>query len=76
MRSVSSRLSPRFQVTLPKPVREALALKAGDTVAYEIHDGHVVLRNAVPVDVNHLEALQVTLSEWASAEDAAAYDDL
>ncbi len=76
MGSVFSQLSTKSQVTLPKPVRETLGLAPGDTLSYEIHEGYAVLRKATSLDVSHLEALQLTLSEWANADDAAAYDDL
>jgi antitoxin PrlF len=36
----------------------------------------VRLRKVEPVDVGYLRAVQTTLSEWESPEDAKAYDDL
>ena len=61
---------------IPGEVRAALDLRAGDRISYRIEDGSVVIRKLVPVDVAHLRALQGTLSEWDSPEDAEAYDDL
>jgi len=71
-----SRLTSKFQTTIPKRVREALNLEAGDNVTYEIAEGKVVLRKAPKLDAAYLRALQTTLSEWETPEDAAAYDDL
>jgi antitoxin PrlF len=34
------------------------------------------LRKVEPLDIGYLRAVQTTLSEWESAEDAEAYDDL
>jgi hypothetical protein len=36
----------------------------------------VTLARAEPLDRAYLKSLETTLSEWASPEDAAAYDDL
>jgi hypothetical protein len=33
-------------------------------------------RKQTPLDVTYLRAVQTTLSEWDSPEDAAAFDDL
>lgn len=55
-------------------MREALA--PGDTVLYEVKEGEVRLRKLAPIDTGYLRALQSTLSEWNSPEDAAARDDL
>jgi antitoxin PrlF len=57
-------------------VRAALALKPGDRVVYEIEGDAVVIRKLTPLDAVYLGALQSTLSEWNSPEDAEAYDDL
>ncbi|MGH6816432.1 MAG: AbrB/MazE/SpoVT family DNA-binding domain-containing protein [Hyphomicrobiaceae bacterium] len=71
-----SRLTSKFQTTIPKLVRESLNLEPGDHVAYEIAEDKVVLRKAPKLDAAYLRALQTTLSEWETPEDAAAYDDL
>lgn len=76
MTAVHSRITPDSQTVLPSPVRHALGLKPGDMLEYEIEEGHVVLRRSPPSDDVHLRALQGTLSEWNSPEDAAAFDDL
>lgn len=73
----SSRLTTKYQATIPKKVREHLALAAGDRITFRIECGRVVIEKTPPHDPSYLEALEGTLSpEWSSTEDAEAYDDL
>ncbi len=69
-----SKLTTRAQTTIPREVREKLALRPGDVIVYEIEDGSVRIRKQTPLDISYLRALQTTLSEWESSEDAVAYD--
>jgi antitoxin PrlF len=71
-----SRLTKKFQTTIPLKVRGLLGLQAGDSIGFEVKNGEVVLKKASHVDVAHAKALEGTLSEWASAEDEEAYGDL
>lgn len=71
-----SKLTSKYQATVPKAVRDALSLKAGDQVAFEVCDGEVKLRKAQPVDLEYLAAVASGLGEWNSDEDAKSYDDL
>lgn len=73
---VTSRLSAKGQVTLPKKVRETLSLGPGDLVTYEIGDGQVSIRKLQPFDAAFHAALSSTLDEWASREDDEAFRDL
>ncbi len=70
------RLSAKGQVTVPKPVREALGVGPGDLIAYEIEDGAVRLRPVAPFDAEFHAALSQTLGEWSSPEDDQAFSDL
>jgi antitoxin PrlF len=74
--SALSKLTSKGQTTIPRKVRDKLALKPGDLIAFEIQGDVVRLRKVEPVDVGYLRAVQTTLSEWESPEDAEAYDDL
>lgn len=76
MAEVISRLTSKAQTTIPKAVRDALALAPGDSLLYRIEGDRVVLRKAPPLDLDYLRGLQETLSEWSSPEDDEAYDDL
>jgi antitoxin PrlF len=71
-----STVTSKGQTTLPRAVREALSLSPGDRVVYDIEGDAVVIHKLAPLDAAYLSALQTTLSEWNSPEDAEAYDDL
>jgi antitoxin PrlF len=72
----SSQLIHHNQAIIPDPVLEALKLREGDAIVFEIDQAGVHLRKAPPVDKVFTEALQGTLSEWDSAADDEAYADL
>jgi AbrB family looped-hinge helix DNA binding protein len=76
MNAVFSKITTKAQTTVPREVREALGVKPGDMLVYRITKGRVTLARAEPLDRAYLKAVESTLSEWASPEDAAAYDDL
>lgn len=76
MRTSASKLTSKYQATIPEPVRKTLHLQAGDAIAFEIQDGQVLLRKARPLDLTFAESLEGTLSEWQSAADEEAYRDL
>jgi AbrB family looped-hinge helix DNA binding protein len=78
MDDANSRLTTKYQTTIPAAVREALGLQAGDTVAFEIREpGVVYLRKRTALDVEYAKAIAGTLeSEWLSAEDEDAYRSL
>lgn len=71
-----SRISAKGQVTVPKEIREILALQPGDMVAYEVQNGAVTLRRVEPFDAAFHKALSVTLDEWATPQDHEAFRDL
>ena len=72
----SSQLIHHNQAIIPDPVLEALKLREGDAIVFEIDQAGVHLRKAPPIDKTFTEALQGTLSEWDSAADDEAYADL
>lgn len=73
----ASKLTEKYQATVPAEVRKTLKLRKGDSVVFEIKNGEtVLLRKATQADVDWLKALEGTLSEWSSSEDEAAYRDL
>ncbi|MBI3508123.1 MAG: type II toxin-antitoxin system PrlF family antitoxin [Chlamydiia bacterium] len=76
-RLVSSKLTSKFQATVPKEVRETLRLSAKDQIVYEIlEDKTVIIRKASSLDKAYLKGLDHTLDEWSSEEDEKAYKDL
>jgi AbrB family looped-hinge helix DNA binding protein len=72
----TSRITSKGRTTIPREVREKLSLSPGDVLVYEVDDDEVRVRKHVRLDVAYLRAVQTTLSEWHSPEDAAAFDDL
>ena len=71
-----STLTSKYQATIPRAVREALKLGAGDRIEFLITKDGIRVRRALPVDVE-LQELEATLApEWDSARDDTAYADL
>ena len=72
-----SKITAKGQTTVPREVRKALSSKPGDLIAWEVEpDGRVAVRRIQPLDMEYLEAVQRTLSEWHTAEDDTAYAKL
>jgi antitoxin PrlF len=65
-------VTSKGQITLPKAVREALGLSAGDPVLFEEVNGMVTLRRRPRPDPAWDQALASTLGEWEDGLD----DDL
>ncbi|MCP4406744.1 MAG: AbrB family transcriptional regulator [Gammaproteobacteria bacterium] len=76
MQTSTSKLTKKYQATIPEPVRRQLHLKAGDAIAFDIKNNDVHLRKARPVDMVFAQSLEGTLNEWASEADEEAYRDL
>lgn len=74
--TTTSRLTEKFQATIPLPVRRALKLEKGDSVVFELRDDTVVLRRATPIDLEFARAVSDTLGEWGSKADQRAYAKL
>lgn len=71
-----SKISEHGQATIPKAIRDAAGLRAGDLIVFEIEGDRIVVRKAVPERDDYLDGLSDTMSEWASPEDEAAWRDL
>lgn len=73
----TSRLTSKYQATIPKEVREHLHLKSGDVISYEVlPDNTVTVSKAVPLDLDYLKSLELTMNEWNSDEDEQAFKNL
>jgi antitoxin PrlF len=72
-----SKLTSKYQTTVPASVRETLGLVKGDSLLFETSDeGTVTVRRAEPLDLEFARALAPLLSEWGSDEDERAYRGL
>ena len=71
-----SRVTSKFQATIPLPVRTTLGIKQGDVLAFEIENGLVRLTRASLRDIAFAQAVEGTLCEWDSAADDEAYREL
>ena len=69
-------LTAKGHITVLKAVRDALGLKPGDVLIWELDDQSVRLRVAAPVDLDDLRGVEASLSEWASDADEAAFAGL
>ena len=76
MQTATSKLTKKYQATVPEVVRKKLKLNAGDVIAFEIEDEIIKLRKARPIDIEFSSALVPALSEWKSENDEEAYHDL
>ena len=71
-----SRLTTKYQATVPRLVRERLGGGAGDSSAFVVEADRVSVRRAEPLDREYARALSGTMSEWLSPADEQAYRDL
>jgi len=71
-----STLTANGQVMVPKAVRDALGLKCGDVLSWELDDQSVRLRAVFPVDLDYLRGAEASLSEWSTDADEAAFAGL
>ena len=76
MQTATSKLTQKYQATIPRAVRQALHLQAGESIAFDIEDGEIRLRKTHTLDLKWASALEATLSEWAGKADEEAYRDL
>lgn len=76
MQTATSKLTKKYQATIPEPVRKLLHLESGDEIAFDIEDNNVHLRKARPVDLAFAQSIADTLTEWTTNADEDAYRDL
>ena len=71
-----SKISVKGQITIPKEIRNAIGIKPGDLITYELRGETVKLRRVNPFDSLFHSAISETLEEWNSPEDEEAFNDL
>ena len=74
--SAISKLTTKYQATIPKEIRELLHLHKGDHLRFDVDGDVVTLHRAQPLDLAYLQGVEGTLSEWLSDADEEAYRDL
>ena len=71
-----SRLTRKYQATIPRPVRERLGVGAGDSIAFVLEEDGVRVRRAEAFDRELARSVSDTLTEWLSPADEEAFRDL
>jgi antitoxin PrlF len=69
MNRITSKITDKGQITLPKPVRESLQVGSGDAVVFEVRKGEALIRKLPTLDPAWTQAVQTTLSEWEDSLD-------
>ncbi len=67
----TSRLTSKYQATVPRRVRQLLGLKGGDAVRFRVRGKQVVVEKAAPDKEyqDYLKSLDAMLTEWHSSAD-------
>ncbi len=72
-----SKLTAKYQTTIPKSIRNKLNLQPGDYIQFRELNGQVIVNKVEGIDTDYLKAVGTTLeSEWLSDADEKAYADL
>ena len=71
-----SKVTVKYQSTIPREVREFLGVRQGTAVAYRIEDGEVKRKRVTTPGSEYLAAVEKTLTEWDSSADDDAFKDL
>jgi bifunctional DNA-binding transcriptional regulator/antitoxin component of YhaV-PrlF toxin-antitoxin module len=73
----NSKLTSKYQTTIPKEVCQILKVKVGDRITFEIRpDKTITIRKTQPLDLAFAKAVSNTLEEWESEADKEAYHRL
>ena len=73
---LASKVTEKYQATIPTEVRSFLHLEKGDRVKFRIEGKNVIVQKLPYNDYVYLDSLSQTLPEWLSPEDDEAYNDL
>ena len=61
-----SKVTVKYQSTIPREVREFLGVRQGTAVAHRIEHGEVTLKRVATPDSEYRAAVEKTRTEWAS----------
>lgn len=73
---IATRVTQKYQATIPLEIRKILDIHGGDLVGFEIHDKEVLIRKVTPLDLEFAKALEGSMNEWVSEEDDKLYANL
>lgn len=73
---LASKVTEKYQATIPAEVRSFLHLEKGDRVKFAIEGDMVIVQKLPYTDYEYLDSLSKSLPEWLSSEDNEAYNDL
>jgi antitoxin PrlF len=71
-RAARSRVSVKAQTVIPREVRDALGIRAGDVVVWEFTERGIVIGKALAAADDPF----ISFTEWAGKKDDDAYSDL
>ncbi len=74
--NVFTKLTAKGQTTIPRPVRRALKIEAGDLVVFTIDGETVTLRRAENLDSGFLRLATDRFEDWSTPEAEDAFRDL
>ena len=66
MPTATARVSSRYQIVLPREVRDALGIKSGDELLFIIRNGEIVLRSHPASFAQALRGLHKNI--WANVD--------
>jgi len=73
---VVTKLTAKGQTTIPRQVRQALKVEAGDSVVLTVDGETVTLRRAEKLDPGFLRLATESFEDWNSPEAEDAFRDL
>ena len=73
---IATRVTQKYQATIPLEIRKVLDIHGGDLVGFEIQDKEVLIRKVTPLDLEFAKALEGSMNEWVSEEDDKLYANL
>ena len=73
---ISSKLTSKYQATIPASVRTVLELEASDEIIFDIADGKVILSKKPNIEPEPADEGDANLGEWSSAEDDELFGGL
>jgi len=73
---LASKITSKFQTTIPQKIRKFLGIKNGDAVKFTIKNNNVIIDRIDPIDFNFYKSLNSSLEEWNSKEDDELFSNL